>query len=148
MSSHGHTPKRASISTWIAVALSLMCLMCLLVSLFLLLVSHPASKADAGGIFVNLKSNRNNDFVKQLPEIQAKRLHNADFVVIIQGREVMSPLEAKVWLRDRFVNAGKMMPLRLRFEGGVGAEDMAKMIAFAKAAGFNDMTVEFVPVKE
>jgi biopolymer transport protein ExbD len=116
--------------------------------------AKPASKADAGAIFVNLKTNRNNSYTKTLPEKQAKRLHNADFVVIVHGREPMSPLEAKSWLRDRFVEAeaalgrGKVMTtIHIRADGRLELTDLFKMMSFVKAGGYKNLKIRAIVQK-
>src|SRR3954468_22658963 len=42
-----------------------------------------------------------------LPENARRRLRGADSVVLIIDKEPMSPLEAKVWLRDKYQDAEK-----------------------------------------
>ncbi len=116
--------------------------------------AKPVSKADADALFINQKMNRNNKYTNTLNVKDRERLRGAESVVLVPGKEVMSPLEAKAWLKDVFADAektagvGKVKTIiHFRPDGDLELNELFKMMNFVKAAGYKQLKVRAVVKK-
>lgn len=110
--------------------------------------ARPVGKADVGAIFINQKSARNREFFNKMSEKDRLRLRSADSIVLVPGKEPMSPLEAKVWLRDMYADAEKAAKggkvstvVHFRPDGELELNQLFLMMNFCKAAGFKDLKI-------
>ncbi len=108
--------------------------------------AKPVSKADADALFINLKMNPAIGFNAGPNRRNAACLRGAGAVVLVPGKEVMSPLDAKAWLRDVFADAEKVAGVgkvktvvHLRADEDVEMNELFKMMNIIKAAGFKQM---------
>jgi biopolymer transport protein ExbD len=110
--------------------------------------ARPIDKADTGALFLNLKSMKAKDFVNKLSPAEQERLRNYDSVVLIPGLPVMSPLEARSWLKDKFADAEKASPdgkvntvINFRPDADLELVEMFKMMNYCKVIGFKKLKV-------
>jgi biopolymer transport protein ExbD len=110
--------------------------------------AKPVNKADVGAIFINQKSARNKAFFNRMGERDRLRLRSADSIVLVPGKEPMSPLEAKVWLRDMYADAEKQAKggkvqtfIHFRPDGDLELNQLFLMMNFCKAAGFKNLKI-------
>jgi len=110
--------------------------------------ARPVGKADAGAIFINQKSARNKAFFNRMSENDRRRLRSADSIVLVPGKDPMSPLEAKLWLTDQYRDAEKLAKggkvatvVHFRPDGELELNELFKMMHFCKAAGFKNLKI-------
>lgn len=110
--------------------------------------ARPVGKADVGAIFINQKSARNKAFFNKMSETDRIRLRTAESIVLVPGKPPMSPLEAKVWLRDLYQDAEKQAKggkvatvVHFRPDGELELNELFKMMHFCKAAGFKNLKI-------
>lgn len=112
--------------------------------------ARPISKADTGAIFINQKSARNKKFVNSLSEANRLRLRSADSIILVPGKEPMSPGEAKLWLKDKYNDARKAADekggkvetvIHFRPDGDLELNQLFLMMDHCKTAGFKDLKI-------
>jgi biopolymer transport protein ExbD len=113
--------------------------------------ARPVTRADADSLFINQKMNRNNKFTNRLSKRDAERLRGAESVILVPGKEVMSPLEAKTWLKDLFQDAEKVVGqgnvktiIHFRPDGDLELNELFKMMNFVKAAGYKQLKIRAI----
>ena len=109
--------------------------------------ARPIGKADTGAVFINQKR-MTRAWLDRQPENVRRRLRTADSIVLVPGRDPMSPLEAKAWLRDKYQDAekeaagGKVQTIiHFRPDGDLDLNQLFLMMNFCKAAGFKNLKI-------
>lgn len=109
--------------------------------------ARPIGKADTGALFINQKR-LTRAFRDKLNARDRQRLRSADSVVLVPGRDPMSPLEAKAWLKDKYQDAekeakgGKVQTvIHFRPDGDLDLNQLFLMMNFCKAAGFKNLKI-------
>jgi biopolymer transport protein ExbD len=67
--------------------------------------AQPIEKADTQSLFLNQKSMKSKAFVDRLTPDQLERLRSAESVVLVPGKDPMTLLECKAWLKQQYEDA-------------------------------------------
>ncbi|MFM7149558.1 MAG: ExbD/TolR family protein [Gemmataceae bacterium] len=109
--------------------------------------ARPINKADPGAIFLNQKV-KSREFLNRLLPEEARRLQNAETLVLIPGQPPMSLPEAKSWLRDKYDSLRKLSPdgevktiIHFRPDENLELGQMFTLMNYCKAAGFRQLKV-------
>jgi biopolymer transport protein ExbD len=113
--------------------------------------ARPIDKADTGALFLNQKSMKAKDFVNRLSPADQDRLKNQDSVVLVPGKEPMSLLECRAWLKDKYEEAEKLAAggeikttIVFRPDADLELEQLFKLMNYCKVANFKKLKVRAI----
>ena len=109
--------------------------------------ARPIDKADPGAIFVG-QMIKTQEFLNKLTEKERARVVNADSLVLIPTQPVMTPQEAKAWLKDKYEFLSKLKDggkvdtiIYFRPHENLEYGQMVTMMNYCKVAGFTRIRV-------
>ena len=116
--------------------------------------AQPIEKADLQALFLNQKSLRSKEFRDRLTPEQLERFRNADSVVLVPGKDPMSLLEARAWLKKNYEDAQKKAQLlgekevrtviHFRPDGDLELKELFMLMNHCKAAGYKKLKVRAI----
>jgi biopolymer transport protein ExbD len=116
--------------------------------------AQPIEKSDLNALFINQKSLKSRDFRDKLTPEQLERFRNSDSVVMVPGKEPMSLLEARTWLRKNHEDAEKTAKLagekevktviHFRPDENLELKELFMLMNHCKAAGYKKLKVRAI----
>jgi biopolymer transport protein ExbD len=110
--------------------------------------ARPIDKADTEKIFLNQKSMRSKEFVAKLSPADQERLSNQDSVVLVPGKEPMTLLDCRAWLKDQHEFAEKLAKdgkvntvVVFRPDENLELDQLFKLMNYCKVAGFTKLKI-------
>jgi len=109
--------------------------------------ARPVDKANPEALFLGQKV-KTREFLNKLTPAELERVRNFDSLVLVPTLPVMTPPEAKAWLRDKYESIRKNSPdgkvntvIYFRPDADLEYGEMVTLMNYCKVAGFTQLKV-------
>jgi biopolymer transport protein ExbD len=113
--------------------------------------AQPIDKADPAALFLNQKSLRSREFLDRLRPDQLERFRSQESVVLVPGKEPMTVLEARAWLKQQYEDAQKVAEggqvktiIHFRADADLELNELFKLMNACKVAGYKRLKLRAI----